>query len=107
MLTVSTNGRGELVQAERICYHLVFLLLHQLDLVLYYLHLPAGASVGGGATPAKLDINSISPYSKSSIAALVPEFVNTTDINTSSVISYTILNYQLQQFSPYNEVFLP
>ena len=105
MLTVSTNGRGELVQAERICYHSVFLLLLQLDLALYYLNLPPGASVGGESTPAKLDINSISPHSKSSIAALVPAFGNTTDINTSSVISYTILNYQLQQFSPYNEVF--
>ena len=94
------------MQAEG-CYHSVFLLLHQLDLALYYLNLPAGVSVGGGSTPAELDINSISQHSKSPIAALVPAFVNTTDINTSSVISYTILNYQLQQFSPYNEVFLP
>ena len=60
---------------------------------------------GGGGSGA---CNSIFPSCISSIAALVPAFINTTDNNTSSAISYTILlNYQLQQFPPYNGVFLP
>ena len=81
-------------------------LMKSFSLVLY--QPSAGVSTTGvAATLVMLDSNSIFPSSISSITDLVPAFVNTTDINTSSVISYTILNYQLQHFPPYNGAFLP
>ena len=90
------------------CYHSVSLLFHQLDLALNYLNSPAGVSTTGvAANPAMLDSNSIFPSSYLPITALVPAFVHTTNISTSSAINHTILITNCSNFPPVMESSCP